>query len=190
MCCNSLQPSPYPQNDAFLISEFGLNELLHGILARTIPTRVGKTSSGGAFCSGSADHPHAGGENCCRVSVSPLGIGPSPRGWGKQKRATTPSRQTRTIPTRVGKTTQKSGPLRPASDHPHAGGENPGLWAPPPSDSGPSPRGWGKLSRRASCRVNARTIPTRVGKTRSRLGSAPSPADHPHAGGENRLFGF
>ncbi len=93
----------------------------------------------------------------------------------------------RTIPTRVGRTRCTVMHRRAESDHPHAGGENTLDQLFPWWDRGPSPRGWGELS--ASCIVYMfnRTIPTRVGRTRWTSCSPGGIADHPHAGGENRL---
>ncbi len=69
--------------------------------------------------------------------------------------------------------------------HPHAGGENLGkdlFWM---IVGGPSPRGWGKRCPARPCRICARSIPTRVGKTFTRGVVAKFTAVHPHAGGEN-----
>ena len=173
---------------------------------RTIPTRVGKTEIVEIHSGGCPDHPHAGGENSAsgrwRAGLS----GPSPRGWGKPLSADPFRVATRTIPTRVGKTTQRLTLTTLGSDHPHAGGENPHLptdrartFGPSPRGwenhylgidgtwcEGPSPRGWGKPAWRRSLLTSQRTIPTRVGKTREgTVGEGPLP-DHPHAGGENR----
>ena len=53
---------------------------------RTIPTRVGRTSTTAADSKTTADHPHAGGEND-RFDAIPFGHrGPSPRGWGERCR--------------------------------------------------------------------------------------------------------
>ena len=75
---------------------------------RTIPTRVGNTSSSTHQSSATTDHPHAGGEypaTCLREEVV---RGPSPRGWGIPKRKQARRRRRRTIPTRVGNTSISS----------------------------------------------------------------------------------
>ena len=58
--------------------------LFAGYIARTIPTRVGRTistSSAGAF---GPDHPHARGENGSRTAPTFPATGPSPRAWGER----------------------------------------------------------------------------------------------------------
>jgi circadian clock protein KaiC len=50
---------------------------------------------------------------------------------------------------------------------------------------GPSPRGWGERLTLHPEGTNRRTIPTRVGRTCSRVMRSPRDSDHPHAGGEN-----
>ena len=51
--------------------------------------------------------------------------------------------------------------------------------------NGPSPRGWGELSRSTRRTASLRTIPTWVGRTPRRLRILPLLPDHPHVGGEN-----
>ena len=60
---------------------------LLGSPCRTIPTRVGKTPDREGLPPWSADHPHAGGENSRCSSMMMSASGPSPRGWGKLKKA-------------------------------------------------------------------------------------------------------
>jgi len=75
---------------------------------RTIPTRVGRTSSPISRRSRRPDHPHAGGENA-RATAGPATIaGPSPRGWGEQRVSWSFALLRRTIPTRVGRTREKT----------------------------------------------------------------------------------
>ncbi len=56
------------------------------------------------------------------------------------------------------------------------------------SHAGPSPRGWGERGVARIHQRGNRTIPTRVGRTRSKLRPhrPRKIADHPHAGGENK----
>ena len=154
--------------------------------ARTIPTRVGKTSSTRRSWELTADHPHAGGENRWRDARDEIEFGPSPRGWGKPYPARQAGLASRTIPTRVGRTAiasrappqwpdhphaggenQRRGKARASrpADHPHAGGENSSQcrWQNP--WLGPSPRGWGEPGDMYVKQAKARTIPTRVGRT-------------------------
>ncbi len=72
-------------------------------------------------------------------------------------------------------------------DHPHAGGENLPVWLRDAQIAGPSPRGWGELAEDLSEADPDRTIPTRVGRTDVRDAEFVGFADHPHAGGENRM---
>ncbi len=132
-----------------------------------------------------ADHPHAGGENTRKSFQEGNFPGPSPRGWGKHAARRPAHVQTRTIPTRVGKTLTRKKCPRLISDHPHAGGENRDEKRERGRQVGPSPRGWGKPPEQSPPGSPSRTIPTRVGKT-GRPGRASDPTpDHPHAGGEN-----
>ena len=132
---------------------------------RTIPTRVGKTGSQRKNPAWVPDHPHAGGENSAGSMSSSSDAGPSPRGWGKRRRQPEALLDQRTIPTRVGKTINRSKNETTKTDHPHAGGENSRSSLGVDSASGPSPRGWGKPSSRPPRASPWRTIPTRVGKT-------------------------
>ncbi len=132
-----------------------------------------------------SDHPHAGGENVPARPGARLSRGPSPRGWGKLSGRLHGSSQSRTIPTRVGKTRDRAEARGRDPDHPHAGGENVSELIHYGEEPGPSPRGWGKLTGRSASQAVPRTIPTRVGKTPRRDPGAGEEADHPHAGGEN-----
>ncbi len=132
-----------------------------------------------------ADHPHAGGENNCSTKLATSSRGPSPRGWGELAQACAFAISHRTIPTRVGRTHCHRQECRSRTDHPHAGGENIRWLSQRSMSAGPSPRGWGELSRGYSGRSSARTIPTRVGRTPCGCWPSPSHSDHPHAGGEN-----
>ena len=155
---------------------------------RTIPTRVGKTISSTVEFAGSADHPHAGGENVIPGGQSYSIIGPSPRGWGKRELDNAGKLAERTIPTRVGKTLSLRQSQPAWADHPHAGGENSLSLLKRCANHGPSPRGWGKRRRGFSRQCPQRTIPTRVGKTQRPQTIPRNLSDHPHAGGENCVF--
>ena len=116
--------------------------------------------------------------------------GPSPRGWGKPRGHLRRGQTSRTIPTRVGKTSAWVNSVVAEADHPHAGGENDITGGGIPSVSGPSPRGWGKRRLGRLPARDDRTIPTRVGKTNIALAATGALADHPHAGGENPKMGY
>ena len=151
---------------------------------RTIPTRVGNTSSLSSRLRLTADHPHAGGEYRFALQLRASDDGPSPRGWGI-RRARPPIRLLeRTIPTRVGNTSVDGIECGGPADHPHAGGEYPSSASHISSISGPSPRGWGIHSPRLAELENWRTIPTRVGNTDNSPTGTQKRTDHPHAGGE------
>src|SRR5271165_5132973 len=69
---------------------------------RTIPTRVGRTTTVAPCLRCITDHPHACGENIASgYSVHDI-IGPSPRVWGEHWLWLFGARHHRTIPTRVG----------------------------------------------------------------------------------------
>ena len=152
---------------------------------RTIPTRVGRTASWRGGATGCKDHPHAGGENSSFVNMFPGAAGPSPRGWGELQSGHQSVQPGRTIPTRVGRTNGSEEDAFAMADHPHAGGENPGVYRVKASEPGPSPRGWGEHTLHGTPNAAARTIPTRVGRTTSISAAGQALMDHPHAGGEN-----
>jgi hypothetical protein len=91
------------------------------------------------------------------------------------------------LPTRVGKTNRLNSRATMSSDHPHARGENSLVTPLARVNCGSSPRVWGKQARSEIGRQAARTIPTRVGKTRTPTTSRVSTLDHPHACGENLI---
>ena len=133
---------------------------------RTIPTRVGRTNHEKYDDSCFSDHPHACGENAPGEYIAADLHGPSPRVWGKLDCGFGLGDHIRTIP--------------------HACGENRGLRSELGACFGPSPRAWGKRARRQSWSVSTgRTIPTRVGKTRTTSRNPRTGPDHPHARGEN-----
>ncbi len=112
-------------------------------------------------------------------------IGPSPRGWGKRNSGNAQIYVTRAIPTRVGKTSNRTLVTPALPGHPHAGGENETRVHCAGVYRGPSPRGWGKPTLISQAEVPFRAIPTRVGKTSRETGRRCAVAGHPHAGGEN-----
>ncbi len=136
--------------------------------------------------------------------------GPSPRVWGKPLCAGQRRLDSRSIPTGVGKTKRRTRLTAVNSVHPHGCGENEkvgenafkeavhphgcGENADPQTGisiyAGPSPRVWGKRSGGSYTMVSARSIPTGVGKTRSRpRQSTPIPV-HPHGCGENSYHAY
>ena len=154
------------------------------LYARTIPTRVGNTSSNSVYQAQTKDHPHAGGEYLAPSQVTTLYNGPSPRGWGIPACPIVLPGCRRTIPTRVGNTPHSGhAPLR-VPDHPHAGGEYKRDRDALDAQDGPSPRGWGIPTTVTPVFPMTRTIPTRVGNTDQCNVLHVVTMDHPHAGGE------
>ena len=134
---------------------------------RTIPTRVGRTGCSMSILARLSDHPHACGENSSAGSERRPVSGPSPRVWGEQPRRPAPGHYCRTIPTRVGRTMRARSPRPALPDHPHACGENARLLFSQFWELGPSPRVWGEPSNTIIQVGRNRTIPTRVGRTKS-----------------------
>ncbi len=152
---------------------------------RTIPTRVGRTCGIRFWLAFTSDHPHACGENANRNVNRLCYCGPSPRVWGEPRLHLLKFYFRRTIPTRVGRTCATHAPHLPASDHPHACGENHRLVAEEILRYGPSPRVWGERKAFLYYWFLPRTIPTRVGRTSPSLPILSKSSDHPHACGEN-----
>ena len=154
---------------------------------RTIPTGVGKTPRDRHRSGGFPDHPHGRGENSYSIYSAGGSNGPSPRAWGKPSCDAAHNQPRRTIPTGVGKTiVQKAGNVR-RTDHPHGRGENSTSIPRPSTNSGPSPRAWGKPTQGPLESHTGRTIPTGVGKTHGGMYRHHLHADHPHGRGENGL---
>ncbi len=76
------------------------------------------------------------------------------------------------------------------ADHPHGRGENMKSGKQSGRCTGPSPRAWGKLIKRAKLSDTTRTIPTGVGKTLGKEINQAYTSDHPHGRGENRTRGI
>ncbi len=85
----------------------------------------------------------------------------------------------------MGRTRDAAALLADRADHPHARGENTGPQRCTANTRGPSPRAWGEHPQGKCNNYLQRTIPTRVGRTRSRWSRRGRRPDHPHARGEN-----
>src|SRR5450759_295626 len=155
--------------------------------ARTIPTRVGRTRCARSRPMMHSDHPHARGENKNTAGHALYSPGPSPRAWGEQRVHLEHGRDSRTIPTRVGRTTTPTHQVATKADHPHARGENESALCAASRNSGPSPRAWGERNIITDRMGGIRTIPTRVGRTSVGQPFASPAPDHPHARGENAV---
>ena len=90
----------------------------------------------------------------------------------------------RSIPTRVGKSSDEKQPVSHYPVHPHAGGEIDTACDENLLAGGPSPRGWGNHAREDPFNWGQRSIPTRVGKSLEAASHPLAGAVHPHAGGE------
>ena len=90
----------------------------------------------------------------------------------------------------MGKTTTAARLPTRGWDHPHGRGENGASAALNLSKCGPSPRAWGKRVCVAVHPLDARTIPTGVGKTITRNAPLRHVRDHPHGRGENARNGI
>ncbi len=119
------------------------------LLIRSIPTRVGKTWCVSSAPTACAVHPHARGENAGITPEDDEAYGPSPRAWGKPETRRPGANRRRSIPTRVGKTPRRVVSCLQNPVHPHARGENPRAIPSRHPIRGPSPRAWGKRSRRS-----------------------------------------
>ena len=153
---------------------------------RSIPTRVGNTAATSWGGLTAPVHPHARGEHASMYSTHHARSGPSPRAWGTRAHLQDRVGAGRSIPTRVGNTSE----ICPSSV---------------PS-FGPSPRAWGTRRVKLSVLAFSRSIPTRVGNTGTGLidkplqfgpsprawgtrpvdlGGGDGDAVHPHARGEH-----
>ena len=154
-------------------------------LRRSTPTRVGKTPATASIDAAAKVHPHACGENVCLHAVQWTCNGPPPRVWGKRDTVTPCVTDTRSTPTRVGKTSDVNVLLHQDEVHPHACGENSQFPQRRRQWDGPPPRVWGKHDLRRCGYANKRSTPTRVGKTFQRAKQDLHQSVHPHACGEN-----
>ena len=133
--------------------------------ARNIPTCVGKTDTKTETATATSEHPHVRGENVLVGVAGRRDLGTSPRAWGKLPRGLGCVCGSRNIPTCVGKTLRRRCLARGRTEHPHVRGENPRSSRAAISRRGTSPRAWGKLGVNLDDGVDARNIPTCVGKT-------------------------
>ena len=156
-------------------------------MGRLIPARAGKTVEWQSRRLPGRAHPRAGGENGVGVSRAGHCAGSSPRGRGKLPPAFSHQAGWRLIPARAGKTEGRGGSLDGFGAHPRAGGENTPTTARPPTVTGSSPRGRGKLIGLLILIILVGLIPARAGKTSSQRYSVAASVAHPRAGGENPI---
>ena len=136
---------------------------LRALLSRFIPTYVGHTDS----------NPHKQSQS----------LGSSPHTWGIPQRFLSQSRRYRFIPTYVGHTLMEKLDEYAASVHPHIRGAYVVQGGVGPCQLGSSPHTWGIRVRKSLEHGLQRFIPTYVGHTSKRSGSAPAGSVHPHIRG-------
>jgi hypothetical protein len=89
-------------------------------------------------------HPHGCGESTGSCSIDERMDGSSPRVWGKPSKVASNRKESRVIPTGVGKASTPLNGLRVNSGHPHGCGESKKSWKTTTLGIGSSPRVWGK----------------------------------------------
>ena len=156
---------------------------------RSIPTRVGISRWHRLRCQAASVHPHARGDLYPDDPPNLRSYGPSPRAWGSRSHEVAALQSVRSIPTRVGISRGWRPSRQSPSDHPHARGDLAttalGTWMP----HGPSPRAWGSHCMSQPARRRGRSIPTRVGISRTSTRAAGCRPVHPHARGDLNLVG-
>ena len=113
--------------------------------------------------------------------------GSSPRTWGTAAGAEFVALLARIIPTHVGNRAKPAPMGVPATDHPHARGEQSGPLAFLRPHIGSSPRTWGTASGPHPTRSGRRIIPTHVGNSCLSRSPCDLSSDHPHARGEQTM---
>src|SRR5262249_32192666 len=116
---------------------------------RFTPTRVGKTERPQLSDPSLPVHPHACGEDCTPVDVSPRMSGSPPRVWGRRRGLVQKPLALRFTPTRVGKTDSCNSCRRGPSVHPHACGEDISQGLRRSAINGSPPRVWGRREHEA-----------------------------------------
>ena len=156
---------------------------------RNTPTRVGKTFFLLGWGFWFWKHPHAGGEDRkTRLPRRSLTETP-PRGWGRRFLRSLPAQVRGNTPTRVGKTPGRKRRTGRWWKHPHAGGEDQGLGTLSLRQTETPPRGWGRQKQLSHVSRGRRNTPTRVGKTIAKQEDENVGEKHPHAGGEDHVYG-
>ena len=110
---------------------------------RSIPTRVGISSTASVCPMAPTVHPHARGDFLKGGSDGGAHLGPSPRAWGFLGDLRLVGAQGRSIPTRVGISIPVMRLRVSTSVHPHARGDFRPAHRRPGRPAGPSPRAWG-----------------------------------------------
>ena len=146
---------------------------------------MGKTRCQPPQSLGQRKHPHARGEDGCRILKANFKVETPPRTWGRLKGAERRGPNTRNTPTHVGKTLCDLCPSSSRRKHPHARGED----IEDPRYSDPDietpPRTWGRRAFPPWPRPSSGNTPTHVGKTARRNSVKSTKRKHPHARGED-----
>src|SRR5690606_33478940 len=93
-------------------------------VGRFTPTRVGTTLAESRRWTAETVHPHARGDNACRISAMDGRNGSPPRAWGQHVGGDADGSIHRFTPTRVGTTRQLAAWVPFHTVHPHARGDN------------------------------------------------------------------
>jgi len=158
-------------------------------LARTgnTPARAGTTGRWPPVPGCPPEHPRAGGDDSRSRRCSTASHGTPPRGRGRHGSGGSVEHEAGNTPARAGTTASSeiSSPVRP--EHPRAGGDDTNDEVGAVRAVGTPPRGRGRPAGTSLlCRAN-RNTPARAGTTSRRPAVSPGAAEHPRAGGDDRM---
>ena len=134
-------------------------------------------------------HPHARGEDNKKIHEKKSHGETPPRTWGRHAAVVLKTGEPRNTPTHVGKTRSGSHWVAFQKKHPHARGEDGFLHGDLRFHPETPPRTWGRPRLHALDPLDAGNTPTHVGKTTSAWPTVPQSGKHPHARGEDYLYG-
>ena len=146
---------------------FGRDQL--AIQSRFTPTHVGKTQPSGELLGVVLVHPHARGEDISICSYNSVVEGSPPRTWGRLLYPDLDSTGLWFTPTHVGKTNSIICVYSLMLVHPHARGEDAGIYSINDYLTGSPPRTWGRRKRLLTTFQTPWFTPTHVGKTSKKL---------------------
>ena len=154
-------------------------------LARSIPAWAGETSSGLNMCAMWSVYPRVGGGNSVEVSTLPSSDGLSPRGRGKLAGITIAPLCCGSIPAWAGETCECAAACAPIRVYPRVGGGNSRRRKSLSAMAGLSPRGRGKLPKKALAGTSGGSIPAWAGETCKEGHSLAHKRVYPRVGGGN-----